>query len=277
MATSDINFHQSFKPEMDYIAKIMEIANCGYAEISKDEISEMTGIPTGKSSGKVEPHIDYASFMNLIEYKKISKGYNMKLTEMGELIYNEDPFFLEELSRILCNYFLTSNISGAPIWNDITRNIRHKYGNSVKESVVKKELDDKYSKNIKISQFNSTYESDSSLGGIEFMNLEDSNGLRNIIFSDIKPKSEYIYMYGYTLIKELENEIFGNRKEFTEEEIFNGICWNNGLGMTYDNGIKVLEELNDIGVIKLNKQLSPMTIILNTHSDELIESIYSLL
>ena len=63
----DIEFHKTFQPQDTYITKILELAAQGYSG-TKEEISAVTGIPTGKTSGKVIPHIRYAAFMGLIDF-----------------------------------------------------------------------------------------------------------------------------------------------------------------------------------------------------------------
>ena len=69
----NMNFHQTFKPACKYISSILDIAD-GTSWLSVKDISGMTGIPQGASSGNVEPHISYAEYMGLIKSeKKISK------------------------------------------------------------------------------------------------------------------------------------------------------------------------------------------------------------
>ena len=65
----NVNFHKTFKPERQYIGSILDVANNTETMGVKD-ISACTGIPTGTSSGKVEPHISYANYMGLIEVEK---------------------------------------------------------------------------------------------------------------------------------------------------------------------------------------------------------------
>lgn len=59
-----VNFHKTFSPQDSYITKILELAKENFIG-SKEEISEETGIPTGKTSGKVVPHILYTQYMGL--------------------------------------------------------------------------------------------------------------------------------------------------------------------------------------------------------------------
>ena len=59
-----VNFHKTFSPQDSYITKILDLAKDNYTG-TKEEISEETGIPTGKTSGKVVPHILYAQYIRL--------------------------------------------------------------------------------------------------------------------------------------------------------------------------------------------------------------------
>ena len=68
ISRSKLKFHETFQPEWTYIARVLELAKDNYCG-SKFDISDITGIPTGKQKGKVEPHIKYAQFMGLICYE----------------------------------------------------------------------------------------------------------------------------------------------------------------------------------------------------------------
>ena len=52
--SSVLEFHETFQPEMTYIAKILKLASENYAG-TKFEISDCTGIPTGKQKAKLSP------------------------------------------------------------------------------------------------------------------------------------------------------------------------------------------------------------------------------
>ena len=49
---SNLNFHQTFKPEKQYVGSILDVAN-NTDTMSVPNISSYTGIPNGKSSGKI--------------------------------------------------------------------------------------------------------------------------------------------------------------------------------------------------------------------------------
>ena len=113
----NINFAQTFKPEKQYIGCLLKIAERNEFMTTK-QISLETGIPTGTSSGKVVPHIEYCKFMGLIDYeKKDSNTYKLGITPLGKVVLDEDPGIKEELSLILLHSLLLRNIEGAPIWD----------------------------------------------------------------------------------------------------------------------------------------------------------------
>ena len=113
---SQIKFHETFQPEAGYLAKILELASNNYSG-SKFEISEKTGIPTGKQKGKVEPHIKYAAFMGLLSYACEKGKYQISLTDLGREVYVQDPYLHETLTKWLCHYGISRKEYGAPQWS----------------------------------------------------------------------------------------------------------------------------------------------------------------
>lgn len=271
----NLNFHASFCPDFEYIAKIIQIAD-QYEGLTKEEISDITGIPTGASSGKVEPHIYYAKFMNLIEFEKERSKYKIKSTSLGRIILNEDPYFLEDISKLVCNYFLTSKSYGAIMWNKIIREMPVRYGNEIKESLIIKDLYEEFGIQIKLTAFRSCYNSEKSMATLSLINVEEQNDDSIITLNKNIYNDENIYVYAYTLIRELE-KLDNSRKEFTINEILDNISWGKGFLWDEEVSISVLEKLNDLNIINLNRQLNPITIIVNKNSEDIIDSLYSML
>ena len=96
---------------------------------------------------------------------------------------------------------------------------------------------------------------------------------KDIIFKGCYASSDCNNLYAYTLLKELE-ESEGKENEVTLDKIFEDIKWQKGFGFEYDTALEVLDELNYMGIIKLNKQLNPITLIINKSSEDLILQLY---
>ena len=113
---SSLEFHETFKPEIPYISKILKLASEKYSG-TKYEISDISGIPTGEQKGKVEPHIKYASFMGLINFSCDKGIYVLSLTPLGEEVFVQDPYLHEDLTLWICHYCMTRKNFGAPQWS----------------------------------------------------------------------------------------------------------------------------------------------------------------
>lgn len=124
-----LNFAMSFMPERKYLAKLLELFNryqsremflLNVKDSSGDRtlfqlISDATGIPTGASSGKVAPHIDYLRGMGLIELD----GDWFKLTAFGKVLFFEDRFFDERISQLACHAMICDCETGAILYSNI--------------------------------------------------------------------------------------------------------------------------------------------------------------
>jgi hypothetical protein len=262
-----VNFHETFPVTFEYISKILEISN-GNRDYTKEEISNITGIPTGASSGKVVPHIKYAEFMNLVGYEYSDKKYLLKRTELGEAIYHEDPYFTENITYKLLNYFLTSSVFGAEMWSLFYRNLMKNYKNILTRDIIQKEMIKKYGEKVNISPLLATYKNNETKFNV--LRFEDEEIIKNKQSIEI----DCTFIYGYTLLKEWENcfddvEITINQLE--------SIYWKEGFGFSIEEEFKALNLLEENDLIKLNKQLSPITIIKLKNSKNCISKLYSLL
>lgn len=269
MNNKNINFHQTFYPNFDYIAKILNIAdNTTFRSII--EISKLTGIPTGEFSGKVQPHINYSEYMNLIE-TEIEKGtIKMKRTIFGNLVNKEDPYFSEILSRLLCHMFLTSPNIGSGLWCFICRILQSKYGMVIKKNVVDHDTYEYFGKNTKLTAFNSCYSNEQSLFNLKLINTESDL----IRFQEFSYYDEYFYALIFNLYVELK-EFDANRSEYTVEEIFKKLKWNYSLNWSEKKAMEFFENASEIGWIVINRQLKPTTIRLTKGIDSLIDLVYS--
>ena len=111
----------TFFCERQSISQIIDLAATGYKGSIQD-ISKITGIPTGRSSGKVKPHIDYAKGMGLIE-SQLDKGiYELLLTPFGKIVKKSDPFLEESITQWLAHANLCDPIDGASTWTTIFTN-----------------------------------------------------------------------------------------------------------------------------------------------------------
>lgn len=126
-----INFHKTFIPERHFIAALLDYAALG-KEGTLKEISADTGIPMGKTNGKVPAIIDYSRGMGLIEvYTGAAKGVKVpRLTSFGRAVFVEDKFLSEELTQWVAHMNLCRSDLGALAWYAVFNKGRSMLGSS---------------------------------------------------------------------------------------------------------------------------------------------------
>ena len=111
------NFSQNFLFERRLLAALLVfVRDVGRGD--KLEISAATAIPTGKSSGKVEPMIGYAVAMGLIKSERGAGGvWVLQLTPLGEVVLQEDPYLSEPQTQWLLHLLLCrrAGLSSPPV------------------------------------------------------------------------------------------------------------------------------------------------------------------
>ena len=111
------SFHQSFPPERRHLASLLTAATQGFAGTA-EAISEHTAIPTGKSSGKVVPHLKYLQCMGLLKNVNAAAGmYKLSPTPLGQTVFVEDPLLQEPLTQLVLHLMLAQPVGGASVWH----------------------------------------------------------------------------------------------------------------------------------------------------------------
>lgn len=111
------NFHETFVPERQYIKALLSFA-ASNKEGTYQEIRDITGIPMGKSTGKVSAILKYCIGMGLVACKGNDRSAIKKpeLTEFGRIVFLEDPFLKEDLTQWIAHLNLCSPRRGADVW-----------------------------------------------------------------------------------------------------------------------------------------------------------------
>lgn len=266
---SNLNFHQTFKPEKQYISSILDVAN-NTDTMSVLNISSYTGIPNGKSSGKVEPHILYAKYMGLVEAKKKDGEYKLSRTKLGNVVYMEDPGFQEKLTILLCHAMMLRNVDGADMWNAVFTKILPRYRGKIKKELLLKELEQLFEGKVNkknFAPFLGSYED--MFASINILDIDSEMiNVKETIYN-----KEYIYLYAFILF-ELWDEMYGEQDEISSIQL-DTLCFGNIFCWDKQKEYEVLEHLSDKGIIRLNRQLVPYTILRLTDKETVMERLYS--
>lgn len=264
-----LNFHQTFRPEKQYIAAILELADDSTAKTVKD-ISSLTGIPNGERSGKVEPHIIYAKYMGLISYEKKDREYRICRTPLGEVIYIEDPGLQEKLTLLVCHSMMQRENDGAPLWRTIIKKIMPQYRTGIKKDMLIKELLSPFdgratTKNV--APFYSSF--DSFFDSLKFL-VDEGESIK---LEPLQYDKEFIYAYAIAFLSYWE-EMYSKQDEITSFQM-DELHFGEVYGWDMQTEYEVLEHLADKGIIRMNRQLMPYTILKLVEIEDLYCKLYS--
>lgn len=170
-----MSFTKDFKPERRLLSQLLHFTT-KYGKGDKQEISDLTGIPTGKSSGKVEPTIYYAIGMGLLLANR-SKGYwSLELTALGQFVLNDDPYLTEEVSLWLIHLMLSrplvdkgeSSVGVVGPWFNLFSLSQTRLGSSFTASEYERFIEESFGASTSRKQICkvvlASYEEDSCLG-----------------------------------------------------------------------------------------------------------------
>lgn len=273
-----LDFHQTFKPERDCLSSLLtEIESCTGKTVA--EISKITGIPTGSSSGKVAPTICYLDFMGLIQEQFENKKYELHYTKLGETVLAEDPGLMEELSLMLLHCMLARKRNGADLWGYIICDIFPKYNGRISKANLEKELKMHFGKTVNLSPFNGSY-----TGLFEQLDIIKISN-EDYVMQPHSFNPEFIYLYGLVLYEYWEEWVNGftdeqkadekvSTIEITADQI-DKIGFRRVFGWTEKVEYQILEKLQDRGIISLNRQMFPFAVRKIINEEEIIELLYS--
>lgn len=263
----NLNFHQTFKPEREYISRLLTVDNL---TATKEEISHEFGIPTGKSSGKVEVAILYAKAAKLLDFSKKKGQIEISRTRLGDIIHEHDAYLEHKMTQLLIHYFFSSNKSFLTLWNLFFTSYR-----IVANQVNIKDFQSFAAKKMNIDKINTsplvgTYISkDTPIVDLDIIRRIEKDIYE---FGEIEIAPKFVSFYLYFIYNELLS-IDNNRIDFTLDELimsgFNKIFgWD-------EQQLRWLLELGEYGgYFSLNKQFDNYHIHLNIQIDELLEKLY---
>lgn len=245
---------------MVYISRLLAISDGTSRNTA--EISDLTGIPQGTSSGKVVSHLDYMVLMGLLCEDRST------LTELGERVRTEDPACSELLTQWLLHANLTS-VQGADMWNYVYRQLLPANGRKVSDTFYKNAVEAHFPTAKRYGCLRTFYEK--QVPDLEYLCSE--KGFLSIKTQPIK--QEFLFLYAYDIAREWE-ALYGDMPEITASQ-FESMQCAAVFGIHDETWFTVLELLATKGLFRINRQLTPYTVIKCTDSRSLISKLYSLL
>ena len=229
-----LSFPQTFLPDRDLLARLLGFA-AQNGTGSKEAISAETGIPTGKSTGKVEPMIHYSKGMGLVTAEKSGGDWLLGLTALGRLVSAQDaalgePVTLWLLHLLLCRRCgLAKPASGtADAWFVLFGEGAFRLGKRFTLADYLAVLQERHGAKACLKGLSSlvlrSYFEPRAFGGIVAMQEESHDGERIFVRQSAPFQGDYFPAYTVYLYL-LWDELFADRTqlafdEFTEQTRF---------------------------------------------------------
>ena len=267
---SQLTFHETFQPEWIYISKILEL---GIEEFkgTKFEISEKTGIPTGKTKGKVEPHIKYAAFMGLVEYE-LNKGiYSLEATPLGKEIFMQDKYLHENLTHWLCHYALSRETMGAHQWYYVIHEGHTGFSVSNSPEYHLQRANRLFSSDISLNEMFGVVRKAYTDGC--FSDLNYLIWGEEVSFVEHFESPELVYAYAYVILDSW-NQFEPGRSEIPVSDLNEVFGFNKIFNLNDEEFNNILDSLSSLGLLSINRMLYPATVIRNTSLEHVIPLLF---
>ena len=265
------SFHETFFPDRRHLSALLKLAKSGY-DGTIDAISADTGIPTGKSSGKVVPHLKYAHAMGITTTSAVCDGaYTLQLTPLGRLFAVEDPLLHEPLTQLILHLMLSRPVGGASAWHVFFGRSRLALGRTstveAATSLLVQELGN--SSSLPGPLF-STYREEASLARTGMLAVDKDAIARGAL----PPLEEFYWAYAYCWLTYWEQTKPGVQQlPLSELEAVSRFF--EGSGWTDQAVDDFLAWTTAQGITRVDRQTGTPLVMKIKRSDELTASIYS--
>lgn len=276
-----LNFPQTFLPDRRLLASLLTFASKGGVG-DKVSIGAETGIPTGSSTGKVEPMIYYAYGMGLISAKKVSGQWSLGLTSLGLIVFQEDPFLSEPqtlwvLHLMLSRRFsLSSPASGvADAWFALFAESGFRLGSQFTQSRFSEFLTDRHGEKSYLKSLSGvvirSYLEDSCLGLIDVLLQAENESFTRLAAPLDKSFFPFYATYLYLVWDELFNSDNQIALDFFSQQTrcFAIMGWDEAMINRW------LDWMMDKGIVQVDRYTGTPVLLRLQTTDQVVGSSYN--
>jgi len=267
------NFHKTFVPERQYINAMLRFAASGQAG-NYQEISAVTGIPTGKSSGKVPAILDYCRGMGLIKLAGNARSAEKRpeLTPFGRIVFLEDPHLKERVTQWIAHLNLCGVLTGADAWYQTFFAGNQVLGMRFLRSMLEEHLSLVYNSNRKgiIGPIIRMYEDEAAFHACGALS-EDAAG--SVVRQPAPIAEEFGFAYGAWILQ-LVADHFPKASQITLTDLDRQAGWKSIPGWNIDESHRVIDMLERKGIVAVDRQMNPWIIRPRAAAGEIWERMY---
>lgn len=269
-----INFHQTFIPEKRYISALIRYAGGNHNQGTMQEISSITGIPMGESSGKAPAILNYAQGMGLVTVEKgdTISSKKTQLTNFGRTVLLEDPNLSEQLTQWVAHFNMCRSIGGAETWHLTFGPGRDFLGMKFSEKNLEAYLTGILGKKNKsiIGPMLRMYQEPASFKTSNLINIDD----RTINRSAAPILKGFINAYSAIFLLLFETH-FPDDRQITVSDFEDATFWKRIAGWSDQQNAMILEMIQTQGAINIDRQMQPWILTRKSESKSFWRTIYN--
>lgn len=265
------NFHRTFKPERSYLSALLRYAAAGKGG-SLEEISRHTGIPTGSSSGKVQPTIDYCAGMGLLLPQRTSTDYTFALTPFGRAVLREDPFLSTPVTQWLAHLQLCHPRRGADLWYQVFVEGRETLGMDFSRQTLERHLRTVYATEGRnpIGPLIGTYTDEAAFKCAGVLTEEKDQIHRVPAPLSIESRRGYV-----AWLAQLLADFFPKTRNIPVTDWERACGWKSATGWHPSTAEDILVAADHFGVLTVDRHMQPWLVDLRKSPDEVWPTIFN--
>lgn len=282
------NFPETFKLEISLLVKLLnEISKTEELIGSTQDISDLTGIPTGTKSGKVEPTIAYGYSCGLIDAQKLEGQWKLKLSRLGNIILQEDKILNEDITLFMMHLMMTrvesmesqEGINSA--WYDVF--IASKYALSDKfkidqleQFIVTKRGKKSYLRSL-LNLIIASYDQsnfDAPFNKIEVLDVNKFENQYGAIRLSASLEYKFFPVYSAFLFLEWDR-LFTAQSQISFEEFLTITRWNLVMNWSNKHFYRLLEWMVEKGFIQVDRLTGSALLLRLTNTETVLQDFFS--
>lgn len=265
-----LNFHRTFIPERHLVQALLDYA-AQRKSGTLSEIAEDTGIPMGRSTGKLPAIIDYALGMGLIRKEPAASGVKcFALTPFGRSVFLCDPMLSEPFTQWMVHLHLCLPDEGAAAWHLVFGRGRDVLGSRFRETELENYLVREFGPGRnRTGPLVRTYLRDEALGRARILERQEGMVLRN------KAPLSQDYGAGYAAFASMLMErSFGDASQVPVNELEEKTRWFSVCLWGESDLEAALSLMERTGFVSIDRQVRPYLIEKKFDSASLWPKIY---
>lgn len=259
------NFHLTFEPDRLSLSSLLKFISENDSS-SVQEIVTATGIPSGKSSGKVIPFLKYLSGMGLIEYSGTMDCLSFNITVLGNVVLEEDPLMTLNTTQWILHANMCNTIYGPDIWIAFFQNWKTFEVRDVGRFAKNNHIERK-----KFTPLLNMYLNENCFSYSNIIKRGEQSD--HYTRTEAPLISEFLPVYSALCIY-LMDSVFKNKTQISIIEFERDTNFSSIFGWDIEKQEQVYEKIASLGYIKINSLVSPKCIQPLISVDEAWKNIY---